>query len=171
MGKPRTNFDIVLPRAMLVPAIAAQPRRIWALLGCQYDRRVDRHTADGDRDQSDGALQSAIGPSEPSRGSGERHRDDYRQRAHSDHRPDAKQYDIEHSVGRICDLRHSEDKQRCRAGHPMHQSDQQCPPPKAVSMQMRAVFVRDRLIQMAVDMDMFRTISVPVPMEVHAITP
>ena len=59
-------------------------------LSLRKHRRINRRDTDSDCDRTYSCLQAAIGPGEPSRGNGERHRDDNRQSAHSEHRPDAK---------------------------------------------------------------------------------
>jgi hypothetical protein len=59
-------------------------------LSLRKHRRINRRDTDADCDRAYTCLQAAIGPGEPSRGNGERHRDDNRQSAHSEHRPDAK---------------------------------------------------------------------------------
>lgn len=58
-------------------------------LSLRKHRRINRRDTDSDCDRTYSCLQAAIGPGEPSRGNGERHRDDNRQSAHSEHRPDA----------------------------------------------------------------------------------
>ena len=53
----------------------------------------------------------------------------------------------------------------------MHQPDKQRAPTKAVLMQVSAPLVRDRFIDVAMDMDVLRSIAVAVLMKVNAIAP
>ena len=81
------------------------------------------------------------------------------------------QQDVEHSIRGIRELRNRENKQRGRAGHSMHQTDEQRAPPETMLMHVCTFLVWDCFIHVTVDMDVFRAIAMSMQMKMHAVAP
>ena len=134
-------------------------------------RRRDRHDAHRYRDNADNGLQAAVSPGQPTRGDHERHRNHHRQRAHPDHRADPEQRDVAKRDRGTGGLRYRKHQERRRAGHAVHQSDQQCAPAKAVGVGVSGAGMQGGFAGMAVRMDMDRAVVVTVFVKMHAVAP
>ena len=53
----------------------------------------------------------------------------------------------------------------------MHQPDEQRAPPKTMLVQVRTFLMGNRFVHMAMDMDVFDAIAVPMLMKMHAVAP
>lgn len=65
----------------------------------------------------------------------------------------------------------SENKQRRRTRHPVHQTDSQRSPPYSVSVGVRVRSVRQRFARMAVEMKVSHAVRVSVTMNMDTIAP
>src|SRR5882724_8163058 len=127
--------------------------------------------ADGNRNGSHRCLQAVIGKGKPARRDRQRHRNQRRQCAHSDHRAYSEQRDVTQSDRGAGRLRYRQHQKCGGAGHAVHQADQQGAPAKTVSMGMDGADVRGDFAGMAVGMEMHRAVAMAMPVKMHAVAP